>query len=78
MATTVLKPGELAPEAAAGRLAAWDRVGRYGVGGVLGVLAGGALADRWGFRLMYAAAAALGLLAVLCARKVQRLEQASA
>jgi PPP family 3-phenylpropionic acid transporter len=39
----------------------------YGFGGVLGVLAGGALASRWGFQVMYACAAVLGLLAALCA-----------
>jgi PPP family 3-phenylpropionic acid transporter len=47
----------------------------YGFGGVLGVLSGGALASRFGFRAMFAAAALLGLLALACARRVERLEQ---
>lgn len=46
----------------------------YGFGGVAGVLAGGAIADRWGFELLYAAAAVLGLLALGCAWRVRRLE----
>jgi PPP family 3-phenylpropionic acid transporter len=44
----------------------------YGFGGVAGVLAGGAIAARWGFRPMFAAAAVLGLLAWFCATRVQR------
>ncbi|MCD6076895.1 MAG: putative transporter [Ramlibacter sp.] len=44
----------------------------YGFGGVAGVLAGGAIASRWGFRPMFAAAAVLGLLAWFCATRVQR------
>lgn len=43
----------------------------YGFGGVAGVLAGGAIAARWGFRPMFAAAAVLGLLAWFCATRVQ-------
>jgi PPP family 3-phenylpropionic acid transporter len=50
----------------------------YGFGGVAGVLAGGAIAARWGFQAMYAAAAGLGLLALLCAQRVRRLEEAAA
>jgi MFS transporter, PPP family, 3-phenylpropionic acid transporter len=46
----------------------------YGCGGVLGVLAGGALASRWGFQLLFAAAAVLGLLALGCAWRVHRLQ----
>jgi PPP family 3-phenylpropionic acid transporter len=46
----------------------------YGFGGVAGVLAGGAIADRWGFELLYAAASLLGLLALGCAWRVRRLE----
>lgn len=46
----------------------------YGCGGVLGVLAGGALASRWGFACMFAAAAALGALATACAWRVGVLE----
>jgi MFS transporter, PPP family, 3-phenylpropionic acid transporter len=48
----------------------------YGVGGVTGVLAGGAIADRWGFRPVFAAAGLLGLLAALCAQRVHRLQRA--
>ncbi|MCC2674328.1 MAG: putative transporter [Ramlibacter sp.] len=44
----------------------------YGFGGVAGVLAGGAIASRWGFRPMFAAASVLGLLAWFCATRVQR------
>ena len=49
----------------------------YGFGGVLGVLAGGALAARWGFEALFAAAAVLGLLALLCAGRMRRLEAAA-
>jgi PPP family 3-phenylpropionic acid transporter len=61
-----------------GRGQALFTVTGYGFGGVLGVLAGGALADRWGFEAMYAAAAGLGLLALACAHRVRRIEQAAA
>lgn len=61
-----------------GRGQALFTVTGYGFGGVLGVLAGGALADRWGFEAMYAAAAGLGLLAFACAHRVRRLERAAA
>jgi PPP family 3-phenylpropionic acid transporter len=44
----------------------------YGLGGVLGVLAGGAIASRWGFEAMFFAAAALGAAATLCAWRVLR------
>ena len=47
----------------------------YGLGGVLGVLAGGALASRWGFALMFAVAAMLGAVATLCAWRVVRLDE---
>jgi MFS transporter, PPP family, 3-phenylpropionic acid transporter len=49
----------------------------YGLGGVVGVLAGGALASRWGFQLLFAAAAVLGLLALGCAWRMQRLRAGS-
>jgi PPP family 3-phenylpropionic acid transporter len=49
----------------------------YGVGGVVGVLAGGALASRFGFQAMFYVATVLALLATLCAWRVARLEQAS-
>lgn len=48
----------------------------YGIGGMVGVIAGGAIAARWGFRPMFAAAALLGLLAAFCAQRVERLERA--
>ncbi len=47
----------------------------YGMGGTLGVLAGGAFASRYGFGPMFAVAAALGALATLCAWRMLRLEQ---
>lgn len=50
-----------------GRGQALFTVTGYGVGGVLGVMAGGAIADGWGFEATYAAAAVLGLAATLCA-----------
>ena len=50
----------------------------YGVGGVVGVLAGGALASRFGFQAMFYVATVLALLATLCAWRVARLEQAGA
>jgi PPP family 3-phenylpropionic acid transporter len=46
----------------------------YGIGGVVGVLAGGAIAARWGFRPVFAAAALLGLLAAFCAQRVRQLQ----
>ncbi|RZI61027.1 MAG: MFS transporter [Rubrivivax sp.] len=49
----------------------------YGFGGVAGVIAGGAVAARWGFQVMYGVAAVLGLLAFFCARRVRRLERAA-
>ncbi|HEY0823014.1 MAG TPA: MFS transporter, partial [Ramlibacter sp.] len=55
-----------------GRGQALFTVTGYGFGGVLGVLAGGVVADRWGFRALYAAAAVLGLLALGCAWRVRR------
>ena len=47
----------------------------YGCGGVLGVLAGGQFAARFGFELMYGLAAVLGLLATACAWQVDKLER---
>jgi MFS transporter, PPP family, 3-phenylpropionic acid transporter len=61
-----------------GRGQALFTVTGYGFGGVMGVLAGGAIASRWGFELMYLAAAGLGVAAWLCAQRVRRLEQAAA
>ncbi|MEJ7930836.1 MFS transporter [Ramlibacter sp. AN1015] len=50
----------------------------YGIGGVVGVLAGGQLVSRWGYVSMYAVATVLGLLATACALKVLRLEERGA
>jgi PPP family 3-phenylpropionic acid transporter len=50
----------------------------YGIGGVVGVLAGGATAARWGFRPVFAMAALLGLLAAFCARRVRLLQEGEA
>ncbi|MDB5942269.1 MAG: putative transporter [Ramlibacter sp.] len=46
----------------------------YGVGGVVGVLAGGALASRFGFSVMFGVASLLAAAATLCAWRVARLE----
>lgn len=61
-----------------GRGQALFTVTGYGFGGVLGVIAGGAIAARWGFQVMYGAATLLGLLALGCALRVRRLEQDAA
>jgi PPP family 3-phenylpropionic acid transporter len=50
----------------------------YGVGGVVGVLAGGALASRFGFSAMFGVAALVAAAATLCAWQVDRLERAAA
>lgn len=47
----------------------------YGLGGMLGVLAGGAVASRWGFETMFAVASVLALLATGCAMRARRLAQ---
>lgn len=49
----------------------------YGFGGVLGVLAGGAIADRWGFEAMFGAATLLALAATACSARVWKLERSS-
>ncbi len=46
----------------------------YGLGGTLGVLAGGAFASSFGFEAMFGVATALGGLATLCAWRVWRIE----
>jgi PPP family 3-phenylpropionic acid transporter len=46
----------------------------YGLGGTLGVLAGGAFASRFGFEAMFAVAAALGGVATFCSWRVWRIE----
>jgi PPP family 3-phenylpropionic acid transporter len=61
-----------------GRGQALFTVSGYGFGGVAGVLAGGAIAARWGFEATFAAAALLGLLAWACALRVRKLEHAVA
>jgi PPP family 3-phenylpropionic acid transporter len=61
-----------------GRGQALFTVTGYGFGGVAGVLAGGVIADLWGFRAMYAVSALLGLAALYCARRVRRLERGPA
>ena len=48
----------------------------YGFGGVLGVLAGGAIASRWGFQAMFGIATVLAVLGTVCAMRVNRLESA--
>ena len=45
----------------------------YGFGGVTGVLAGGAVASRFGFVAMFLAATGLGLAGTYCAVRVRRL-----
>ncbi|HSV59466.1 MAG TPA: MFS transporter [Variovorax sp.] len=46
----------------------------YGFGGVFGVLAGGAMAQNFGYVPMYAAASGMALIGTLCAWRVLRLE----
>ncbi len=48
----------------------------YGLGGVLGVLAGGALITRLGYEALFAAATVLSLLAALCGWQMDRLARA--
>ena len=50
----------------------------YGLGGVVGVLAGGAVASRFGFPAMYGIATLLAVAATLCAWRVDRLENEAA
>ena len=57
-----------------GRGQALFTVTGYGLGGMAGVLAGGAIASTWGFEAMYWVATALGFMATLCAWKVYRAE----
>ncbi|MEY4710902.1 MAG: hypothetical protein RIS88_352 [Pseudomonadota bacterium] len=46
----------------------------YGLGGVLGVLAGGGLITRFGYEALYGAACLLAALAAVCAWRMGRLE----
>ncbi|MDM0013881.1 MFS transporter [Variovorax sp. J22P168] len=48
----------------------------YGFGGVLGVLAGGAIAQRYGFVAMFGVATVVAMIASGCAWQAQRLEAA--
>lgn len=48
----------------------------YGFGGVIGVLAGGAIASRWGFQAMFGVATLLAVVGTACAARVRRLEAA--
>jgi PPP family 3-phenylpropionic acid transporter len=56
-----------------GRGQALFTVTGYGLGGVLGVLVGGALAARWGFETMFAVGAVLGVIATACSLRVKKL-----
>ena len=47
----------------------------YGLGGVVGVLAGGALASRFGFQAMFLVATLLAVLGTMCAWRVARLDR---
>jgi PPP family 3-phenylpropionic acid transporter len=58
-----------------GRGQALFTVTGYGFGGVIGVVAGGAVAARWGFETMFAVAAGLGAVATACAWRVEVLER---
>jgi PPP family 3-phenylpropionic acid transporter len=55
-----------------GRGQALFTVTGYGFGGVLGVLAGGAVASRWGFQAMFGVATVLGIGATACALQCLR------
>jgi PPP family 3-phenylpropionic acid transporter len=60
------------PDRLRGRGQALFTVIGYGVGGVTGVLAGGAIVTRWGFDTLFYVAAGLGVAATLCAWQVVR------
>ncbi|MBS0453492.1 MAG: MFS transporter [Proteobacteria bacterium] len=60
-----------------GRGQALFTVTGYGLGGVIGVLAGGTIAQRFGYVPMYVAATVLALIGTLCAWRVLRLEAAA-
>jgi PPP family 3-phenylpropionic acid transporter len=57
-----------------GRGQALFTVTGYGIGGVLGVVAGGAVVSRFGFEVMYGIATVLALAATACARRADQLE----
>jgi len=46
----------------------------YGLGGVVGLVAGGSVVARWGYEILFVAATVLGVLAMLCALRAQRSE----
>jgi PPP family 3-phenylpropionic acid transporter len=48
----------------------------YGLGGVIGVVAGGAVVSRFGYEALFALAAGISALGVLCAWRTDRLEAA--
>lgn len=50
----------------------------YGIGGVLGVVAGGGIVEHFSYEALYGAAAVLGVLATACAWRVDRLEHMNA
>lgn len=50
----------------------------YGLGGTIGVIAGGAVVSRFGFEAMYGAAAVLAVLGTACARRTEQLERVAA
>ncbi|WP_431275923.1 MFS transporter [Variovorax ureilyticus] len=58
-----------------GRGQALFTVTGYGFGGVLGVLAGGAIAQRFGYVVMFSVATALAAAASFCAWRAQKLEK---
>lgn len=45
----------------------------YGVGGVVGVIAGGAIASRWGFEVLFGVATVVSVLGTWCAWRTDRL-----
>jgi PPP family 3-phenylpropionic acid transporter len=47
----------------------------YGLGGVLGVIAGGILVSRFGYPALFMAAAGQALLATVCAWRADQLER---
>jgi len=49
----------------------------YGFGGVLGVLAGGAIAQRFGYVVMFSVATALAVVGSFCAWRAQQKEKAA-
>jgi PPP family 3-phenylpropionic acid transporter len=50
----------------------------YGLGGVVGVVGGGAVVSRLGFESLYVLATGVALVGVLCAWRMDRLERSAA